>query len=184
MFMSSDRLLVDFLVYSICKIMSFVNRHVYFFLSNMDVFYVLLLPNCPRCVTVLKFWEQASLSYFWPFRRSHLIVYCYVKIFKPFVKLTKYPSIPSLLNDFITKGYWILSDIFFSVTLFSAVLGLGCSMHSSLVVESRSYSIVVCGLLVAVASLVLAAWALRRAGFSSCSSQALVHRLNSCGAWA
>ena len=55
MFMSSDRLLVDFLVYSIYKIMSFVNRHVYFFLSDVDVFYVLLLPSCPGCVTVLKF---------------------------------------------------------------------------------------------------------------------------------
>ena len=33
----------------------------------------------------------------------------------PFVRLTKYPSIPSLLNDFITKGCWILSDVFFNV---------------------------------------------------------------------
>lgn len=31
----------------------------------------------------------------------------------PFIRLTKYPSILNLLNDFIVKGCWILSDTFY-----------------------------------------------------------------------
>ena len=54
-------------------------------------------------------------------------------------------------------------------------------MGFSLVVASRGYSpAAVCGLLTAVASLL---WSMgsRPVGFSSCSSEALEHRLNSCG---
>ena len=43
--------------------------------------------------------------------------------------------------------------------------------------------VAVCRLLIAVTSLATAQ-ALGRAGFSSCSSQALEHRPSSCGAWA
>ena len=52
-----------------------------------------------------------------------------------------------------------------------------------LVAVSRGYSLVaVLGLLMAVASLVAQQKALRLPSFSSCGSQALEHRLNSCGA--
>ena len=76
--------------------------------------------------------------------------------------------------------------------LFLAVLGLRCCVGFSLAVTSGGYPLpVLCRLLTAVASLV-AENGLQRArasavvarGPSSCSSQALEHGLNSCGAWA
>ena len=63
---------------------------------------------------------------------------------------------------------------------------LGLCYHTSfcLVMESRGYSLfAVRGLLIVVAS-PCRAWALGYLGFSSCSSQALEHRLNCCGAQA
>ena len=66
--------------------------------------------------------------------------------------------------------------------LFLTVLGLRCSMDFSLVAASGGYSpVAVCRLLVAVASLVVEHRLDGQAGFSSCGSQALKHRLNSCG---
>ena len=60
--------------------------------------------------------------------------------------------------------------------LFVALLGLHCCMRLPLVVGSRGCSLVVVhGLLFAVAS--CGAWALGHAGFSSCSSWTLEHRL-------
>ena len=59
--------------------------------------------------------------------------------------------------------------------LFLAVLGLHCCV-------SGLSLVVVCGLLIVVASLV--EYRLRCAGFRSCSSPALEHRLSSCGAQA
>ena len=41
----------------------------------------------------------------------------------PFVRLTKYPSIPSLLNDCITKRCWIFSDVFFNVSFIFGCAG-------------------------------------------------------------
>ena len=76
--------------------------------------------------------------------------------------------------------------------IYLAALGLPCRAGFSLVTASQGYSeFAVCGLLVAVASLVSehrlqgtrASAAVAR-GLSSCGSQALEHRLNSCGAWA
>ena len=56
-------------------------------------------------------------------------------------------------------------------------------MGSSLVVESRGYSLAaVHRLLIVMASLV--EHSSRACGLSSCGSQGLQHRLNSCGAWA
>ena len=63
-----------------------------------------------------------------------------------------------------------------------AALDLHCCVNFSLVVASGGYFLaVVCRLLTAVASLVAehGNWG---AGFSRCGSQALEHRLNSCGA--
>ena len=61
-----------------------------------------------------------------------------------------------------------------------AMLGLCCCVDFSLVVVSRGYSVSGCGLLTAVASR-CRAQALEYAGFSSCSSWALEHRLSNCG---
>ena len=72
-----------------------------------------------------------------------------------------------------------------------AVLGLRCCRGFSLVAGSRVYSLAaVCGLLSAVASLAKHRLQGTRAsvvaahGLSRCGSQALEHRLNSCGTWA
>ena len=75
--------------------------------------------------------------------------------------------------------------------LFLAVLGLHCRSDFSLITAGGGYSPAgVCGLLTAVASLpvelglqgVQASLAATR-GLSRCGSQALEHRLSSCGAW-
>ena len=66
------------------------------------------------------------------------------------------------------------------------MLGLRCHTGFSLAVESGGYSLVAeHGLLFAVASLVdtRASIVVARV-LSSCSSEALEHRLNNCGAWA
>ena len=67
--------------------------------------------------------------------------------------------------------------------LFLAALGLCCSEGFSLVAASGGYSRVVqasrCS-----GFFCCEAWALGRAGFSSCSSLALEYRLGDCGAWA
>ena len=77
--------------------------------------------------------------------------------------------------------------LFINIYLFLAVLGHGCCMGFSLVAESRGYSRVLHGLLTVVASLAAelglrASVAVAR-GLSSYSSQALEHRLDSCGSW-
>jgi len=78
--------------------------------------------------------------------------------------------------------------LFLNIYLFLAVLGHGCCTGFSLVAESRGYSLVLHGLLTVVASLAaeLGLWASVTVarGLSSCSSQALEHRLDSCGSWA
>ena len=66
------------------------------------------------------------------------------------------------------------------------MLGLRCHTGFSLAVESGGYSLVVeNGLLFAVASLV-DTWAsiVVARVLSSCSSEALEHRLRNCGTWA
>ena len=68
------------------------------------------------------------------------------------------------------------------VNLFLAVLDLRCHAGSSLV-SSVGYCLALCGLLIAVASH-FQAWAVGSKGFSSCGSQALQDRLNSCGSQA
>ena len=73
-----------------------------------------------------------------------------------------------------------------------AVPGLHCCAGISLVVESGGYSLVaVRGLLTVEASLVVEhrLWGTGTSvvvarGLSSCGSQGLEHRLNSCGMWA
>ena len=73
-----------------------------------------------------------------------------------------------------------------------AVLGLRCCTGFSLAAGSRVCSLAaVCRLLIAVASLVAkhrlkGTWAsvVAAHGLSRCGSQALEHRLNSCGTWA
>ena len=75
---------------------------------------------------------------------------------------------------------------------FNFWLDLHCCAGFSLVASSRGYSVVmVCRLLIAVASLVAEhrLWGTRASaaeapGLRSCSSQALEHRLNNCGALA
>ena len=63
----------------------------------------------------------------------------------------------------------------FYLFLFLAVLGLHCGTQAfSSCGERGLLFIAVCGLLIAVASLV-------KHGLSSCGSQALEHRLSSCG---
>ena len=79
---------------------------------------------------------------------------------------------------------------FISLFLLLAVLSFHGCIGSSLVAASRGYSLVaVRGLLIAAASLVAEhrLWGTRASaaeapGLCSCSSQALEHRLNSCGA--
>ena len=67
--------------------------------------------------------------------------------------------------------------------LFLTALGLHCCTVLSLVAESGGYSpIVVCSLLNAVAALVVEHRLYTRS--SSCGSQALEHRLRSCGSQA
>ena len=73
--------------------------------------------------------------------------------------------------------------------LLLAVLGLCCSAGFSLVVGSKSYSLVkALGLLIAVASLIAEhglwgaqASVVQASGLSSCGSRALEHRLSGCG---
>ena len=68
------------------------------------------------------------------------------------------------------------------IYLFMAVLSLSCCVGFSLVVANGAYPLVaVCGLLIVVASPAAERGLL---GFSSCSSGALEHRLNSYGAQA
>ena len=68
--------------------------------------------------------------------------------------------------------------------LFLAALRLHCSARaSSSCGEQGLLFLVVCGLLIAAASLV-AEHGLWHAGFSSCGSRALERRLSSCGAQA
>ena len=56
------------------------------------------------------------------------------------------------------------------------------TLRVSLVASSRANSLgVVCRLLIAVASLVAGALALGPMGFCSCGSQALEHKVSSCG---
>lgn len=89
---------------------------------------------------------------------------------------------------FRVKGIF-LKNLFIS---FSAGLGLCWCTGFSLAVVSRGYAIVVVsGLLTVVACLftvhgLQGTWAslLAACGLSSCGSQALWHRLNSCGTWA
>lgn len=45
-FINFNRFLVEFLEFSICKILSSANRQFYFILSYLDVFYFLSLLNC------------------------------------------------------------------------------------------------------------------------------------------
>ena len=69
---------------------------------------------------------------------------------------------------------------YFIIILLLAVLGLHCCEGFSLAVVSRSYSLVArfrCGFSCGTQALL-------HAGFKSCSSRALEHRLRSCGKWA
>jgi len=82
---------------------------------------------------------------------------------------------PIKINSFLFKNKLIYLFIF-------AALDLPCCVNFALVVASGGYFLaVVCRLLTAVGSPVAehGNWG---AGFSSCGSQALEHRLNSCGA--
>ena len=89
----------------------------------------------------------------------------------------------------VTKLVFFLSFKKVFIYLFLAMLDPRCSAGFSLVVESRGHSLVaVHELLIAVASLVVAhglqatrAPVVTAPVLSSCSSQALEHRLNSCG---
>ena len=69
--------------------------------------------------------------------------------------------------------------LFFFFNYLLAVLGLHCCSGFSLVAASWNYS-----LAVVRGFSCCRAWPLGCMGFSSCSSRALEHRLNSCGAWA
>ena len=71
------------------------------------------------------------------------------------------------------KNLFSLFIILFIYVCVLAVLGLCCCMGF--------YLAAVHGLLTAAASLVVEHWALGQAGFSSCGSPALEHRLNSGG---
>ena len=78
-----------------------------------------------------------------------------------------------------SKGKLVL--LFFKFNYFW-LLGLHCCMHFSLVSGSGGYSLVVmCRLLFAVASLVAEHRLLEPSGFNNRSSQAVEHRLISCG---
>ena len=78
-----------------------------------------------------------------------------------------------------SKGKLVL--LFFKFNYFW-LLGLHCCMHFSLVSGSGGYSLVVmCRLLFAVASLVTEHRLLEPSGFNNRSSQAVEHRLISCG---
>ena len=77
-----------------------------------------------------------------------------------------------------------LTIFFFNNFIFLAVLGLCCCQGFSPVAASSGYALVlVHRLLVAVATL-LWCTGTRACGISNCISQALDHRLNSCGTWA
>ena len=72
---------------------------------------------------------------------------------------------------------------FLNVYLFMAVLGLHCCLGFALAAESRGSSR--CGARASHCSdFCFGAWALGHAGFSSCSFQALEHRLSSRSTWA
>ena len=80
---------------------------------------------------------------------------------------------------FATNLYIYLKKIFFN--LFLAALGLHCCMRAfSSCSEQGLLFVAVCGLLIAVASLV-AEHTLQARGLSSCGSWALELRLSSCG---
>ena len=89
------------------------------------------------------------------------------------------------------RYYWFPFCGFFGgsgynfIYLFLAVLSLCCCMDFFLVTANGDYSLVmVYRLLIMVASLIVRLQALGHVGFSMCSSQALEHRLNSCGSQA
>ena len=92
-----------------------------------------------------------------------------------------------LARDARVHDLFALEHLFFKFIYFSFG-STGSSAHGlSLVTASRGYSLVVAGgLLLAVASLVESQVCthLTCAGFASCGSWALKHRLSSCGAWA
>ena len=88
-------------------------------------------------------------------------------------------SLPVSLYLFIL----LLKTFFFRFSLFLAALGLCCCAWAfSSCGERGLLFVAVRGLLIAVASLV-AAHGLYACGLSSCGSQALEHRLSSCGTW-
>ena len=68
--------------------------------------------------------------------------------------------------------------------LFLAMLGLCCCMGFSLVAVSRGYSLLAMPAFLIMAGSLSGAQALGLASFSSCDSQAVDHRLSTCGAWA
>ena len=77
------------------------------------------------------------------------------------------------------NAYMVIFKINKCIYLFLADLGLCCCKGFSPVSESRSYSLVVHGLVIMVASLVAWAWALGPVGFISCIPWAVEHRLSS-----
>ena len=80
------------------------------------------------------------------------------------------------------KLYAIYLNTFIYLFLFLAALGLRCCVQAfSSCIECRLLFVAVCGLLIAVASLVVehGLWV---HGLSSCGSWALELRLSSCGA--
>ena len=131
--------------------------------------------------------ELILIFIFWPCQ-----VVCRILVSQPGIE-----SWPSAIkagnpNPWATREFpMIFRYVFALIYLFLVVLGLCCCTGFSLVVESKgSFLVVMWGPVLAVASLIVEhrLWSARASvavayGLSSCGSQALGHRLNSCDAW-
>ena len=142
-----------------------------------------LVPRDPLFFTV----HQILLSH-----KGRSEVVCRILVSQPGIE-----SWPSAIkagnpNPWATREFpRIFRYVFALIYLFLVVLGLCCCTGFSLVVESKgSFLVVMWGPVLAVASLIVEhrLWSARASvavayGLSSCGSQALGHRLNSCDAW-
>ena len=92
-------------------------------------------------------------------------------------------SIPFNPSPLATTSLFFFFN-FYLFYLFLAALGLRCCTQAFSSCSKRGYSLLRCAGLSLQWLLLLQSMGSRCAGFSSCGSRALEHRLSSCGAWA
>ena len=140
----------------------------------------LLLSNIPQCWLALP----------WPVHKSPSPIlkptppsaYCLKSLRLELSSLSVTSASPLtqlILPTFPASFLFFLINLF--IYLFLAALGLCCCVRASSSCSERGYSSLWCAGFSLRWLLLLRSMGFRRAGFSSCGSRALEHRLNSCG---